>query len=119
VKVPRRIIVTAVARLALVAACPSAVRDTFETVRVSVCSRQCLEEWPRRLTRPGRCRFCLQPLPAILRGGDAAAMFALGRACGVALCSLRTASGAPSGFVAVVAASGAESEGGNFVGVVF
>jgi hypothetical protein len=46
-------------------------------------------------------------------------MFALGRACGVALCSLRTASGAPSGFVAVVAASGAESEGGNFVGVVF
>jgi len=68
VKVPRRVIVTAVAMLVLVAAFPSVIRDTFDTVRVSVFSRQFLEELPRRLTGPGRFRFFLQPLPAILLG---------------------------------------------------
>jgi hypothetical protein len=42
VKVTRRIIVTAVAMLVLVAAFASAVRDTFDTGRVSVFSRQFL-----------------------------------------------------------------------------
>jgi len=54
--------------LVLVAAFPSVIRDTFDTVRVSVFSRQFLEELPRRLTGPGRFRFFLQPLPAILLG---------------------------------------------------
>jgi hypothetical protein len=66
VKVTRSTIVTAVVILVLVAVFASAVRDTFDTGRVSVFSRQFLEELPRCLTGPGRCRFFLQPLLAIL-----------------------------------------------------
>ena len=61
-------IVTAVAVLILVAAIPSAVRDTFESGRVYLFSRQFLEELPQRLTGPGRLRFVLQPLVAIALG---------------------------------------------------
>jgi hypothetical protein len=61
-------VVTVVAVLILVAAIPSAVRDTFETGRVYLFSAQFLEELPQRLTGPGRFRFVLQPLVAIFLG---------------------------------------------------
>ena len=61
-------IVTAAAVVILVAAIPSALRDTFETGRVYLFSRQFLEELPQRLTGPGRLRFVLQPAVAILLG---------------------------------------------------
>jgi hypothetical protein len=70
-KVTRRTIstiVTAAAVLILVAAIPSAVRDTFETGRVYLFSSQFLDELPQRLTGPGRFRFVLQPIVAILLG---------------------------------------------------
>jgi hypothetical protein len=60
--------VTIVAALILLAALPSAVRDTFETGRVYLFSRQFLEELPQRFTGPGRFRFILQPLLAFLLG---------------------------------------------------
>jgi len=71
-------LVTVLAVVILVAAIPSAVRDTFETGRVYLFSGQFLEELPQRLTGPGRLRFVLQPLVAILLGwrsglGDARA----------------------------------------------
>ena len=61
-------IVTALAVLILAAAIPSAVRDTLETGRVYLFSRQFLEELPQRFTGPGRLRFILQPLVAIVLG---------------------------------------------------
>ena len=60
--------VTVVAALTLLAALPSAVLDTFETGRVYLFSRQFLEELPQRFTGPGRFRFVLQPLIAVLLG---------------------------------------------------
>ena len=62
------VVVTVVAVLILVAAIPSAVRDTIETGRVYLFSRQFLEELPQRLTGPGRLRFVIQPLIAIFLG---------------------------------------------------
>ncbi len=59
---------TIVAVLILVAAIPSAVRDTIETGRVYLFSRQFLDELPQRLTGPGRLRFVLQPLVAVFLG---------------------------------------------------
>ena len=61
-------IVTALAVLVLIAAIPSAVRDTIETGRVYLFSSQFLEDLPQRLTGPGRLRFVLQPLVAIFLG---------------------------------------------------
>jgi hypothetical protein len=61
-------IVTALAVLILVAAIPSAVRDTFETGRVYLFSREFLDELPQRFTGPGRLRFLLQPMVAIVLG---------------------------------------------------
>ena len=59
---------TIVAALILLAAIPSAVRDTLDTGRVYLFSRQFIDELPQRLTGPGRLRFVLQPLVAILMG---------------------------------------------------
>jgi len=67
-KVTRSNIVTAIAVLILVAALPSAVRDTIETGRLYLFSRQFIEELPQRFTGPGRFRFILQPIMAILIG---------------------------------------------------
>lgn len=61
-------VVTALAVLILLAALPSAVRDTFETGRVYLFSAQFLAELPRRFSGPGRFRFVLQPLVAIFLG---------------------------------------------------
>ncbi len=54
--------------LILVAALPSAIRDTFETGRIYLFSRQFLEELPQRFTGPGRFRFILQPTLSIILG---------------------------------------------------
>jgi len=60
--------VTLTAALILVAALPSAVRDTFETGRLYLFSQQFLDELPQRFAGPGRFRFILQPLIAVLLG---------------------------------------------------
>jgi len=52
----------------LVAAAPGAVRDAWDGGGIYLPSWEFLEELPRRLTGPGRCRFVLQPLVAILLG---------------------------------------------------
>jgi hypothetical protein len=67
-KVTRSGILTAIAMLILVAALPSAIRDTLETGRLYLFSRQFIEELPQRFTGPGRLRFILQPSIAILIG---------------------------------------------------
>jgi hypothetical protein len=64
----RETIVTALAILVIVAAIPFAIMDTIETGRVYLFSRQFLEELPRRFSGPGRLRFILQPMLAILLG---------------------------------------------------
>jgi len=71
-------VVTGLALVILIAALPSAIRDTFETGRVYLFSSQFFEELSQRLTGPGRLRFVLQPLVATLLGwraglGDARA----------------------------------------------
>jgi hypothetical protein len=71
-------VVTGVALVILVAALPSAIRDTVETGRVYVFSSQFFAELSQRLTGPGRLRFVLQPSVAIFLGwraglGDARA----------------------------------------------
>lgn len=49
-------------------ALPFAIVDTIETGRVYVFSRQFLEELPQRFTGPGRFRFVMQPVIAIVLG---------------------------------------------------
>ena len=49
-------------------ALPGAVQETLQTGRVYLFSRQFLEDLPRRFSGPGRLRFILQPLVAILLG---------------------------------------------------
>jgi hypothetical protein len=68
VKLRLETIVTALAVLVIAAALPWAIRDTLETGRVYLFSRQFLEELPHRFTGPGRLRFILQPTLAILLG---------------------------------------------------
>ena len=67
-KLRRETIVIGLALLVIAAAIPSAIVDTVETGRVYLFSRQFLEELPQRFTGPGRFRFILQPLFAILLG---------------------------------------------------
>ena len=61
-------IINAAAVIILLTALPSAVRDTFEIGRVYLFSQQFLDELPQRLAGPGRLRFVLQPLIAIVLG---------------------------------------------------
>ena len=61
-------IVTTLAVLVIAAALPSAIVDTLETGRVYLFSSQFLDELPQRFIGPGRMRFILQPLFAILLG---------------------------------------------------
>lgn len=49
-------------------ALPGAIQDTLETGRIHLFSRQFFEELPRRFSGPGRRRFIVQPLVAILLG---------------------------------------------------
>ncbi len=64
----RDTIVTVLALLVIALAIPLALVDTVETGRVYVFSRQFLEELPQRFTGPGRLRFILQPIIAIVLG---------------------------------------------------
>jgi hypothetical protein len=64
----RDTIVTLLAILVIAIALPFAIVDTFEQGRVYIFSRQFLEELPQRFTGPGRLRFILQPVAAILLG---------------------------------------------------
>ena len=64
----RENIVPALALLVIAAALPPAIMDTIETGRVYLFSSQFLHELPQRFTGPGRFRFVLQPLLAILLG---------------------------------------------------
>ena len=64
----RDTIVTMLALLVIALAIPFALVDTIETGRVYVFSRQFLEELPQRFTGPGRLRFILQPMIAIMLG---------------------------------------------------
>jgi len=67
-KLTRSTIITGVAVLVLAAAIPDAIRDTLESGRVYLFSREFLADLPARLTGPGRFRFVLQPAMAILLG---------------------------------------------------
>ena len=74
----RDTIVTVLALLVIAITVPFAIKDTLETGRVYIFSKQFLEELPQRFTGPGRFRFILQPVFAILLGirgglGDAKA----------------------------------------------
>ena len=64
----RDTIVTVLAILVIAIALPFAIVDTFQTGRVYLFSRQFLEELPQRFTGPGRLRFILQPMVAIVLG---------------------------------------------------
>ena len=64
----RDTIVTVLAFLVIAIALPFAIVDTIETGRVYLFSRQFLEELPQRFTGPGRLRFILQPMVAIVLG---------------------------------------------------
>ena len=64
----RETLVTVLALLVIAIAIPFAIVDTIETGRVYVLSSQFLEELPRRFTGPGRLRFILQPMVAIVLG---------------------------------------------------
>ena len=64
----RETIVTALAVLVIAAAIPAAIVDTIEKGRIYLFSSQFLEELPRRFTGPGRFRFIMQPVLAVLLG---------------------------------------------------
>jgi hypothetical protein len=64
----RETLLTALALLVIAAAIPFAVMDTIKTGRVYLFSSQFLEELPRRFSGPGRFRFIMQPILAIILG---------------------------------------------------
>jgi hypothetical protein len=67
-KLTRSTIITAAAVLVLLAAIPSAIRDTFESGRIYLFSWEFLADLPARLEGPGRLRFILQPAMAMILG---------------------------------------------------
>jgi hypothetical protein len=87
VKLRLRILLRALVVLMVLAALPGAIQETLETGRIYLFSWQFIEELPRRFTGPGRLRFILQPLTAVLLGvfgglkdakkGEAPYLFAL------------------------------------------
>jgi hypothetical protein len=54
--------------LVLLASLPGALRDAFDRGGLYLFSQAFLEDLPKRLTGPGRFRFILQPLVAMLLG---------------------------------------------------
>jgi hypothetical protein len=67
-KPTRSTIITGMAALVLLAAVPSAIRDTFESGRIYLFSWEFLADLPARLEGPGRLRFILQPVMAMILG---------------------------------------------------
>jgi hypothetical protein len=68
VKLNRNSVLAALVILMVLWALPGAIQETLQTGRVYLFSRQFLEDLPRRFSGPGRLRFILQPLVAILLG---------------------------------------------------
>jgi hypothetical protein len=68
VKLTRNSVLTALVILMILWALPGAIQETLQTGRIYLFSRQFLEELPQRFSGPGRLRFVLQPLVAILFG---------------------------------------------------
>jgi hypothetical protein len=68
VKFNRNTILTVLVLAMILWSLPGAIRDTLETGRIYLFSKDFLEELPRRFSGPGRLRFILQPLLAILLG---------------------------------------------------
>jgi hypothetical protein len=64
----RETILIALAVLVIAAAIPFAIVEAISTGRVYLFSRQFLEELPQRFTGPGRFRFILQPMMAMVLG---------------------------------------------------
>ena len=67
-RITRSTIITGVAALVLLAAVPSAIRDTFANGRIYLFSWEFLADLPARFTGPGRMRCVLQPAVAIILG---------------------------------------------------
>lgn len=67
-KLRRGTIMPWLALLVILATIPFAIVDTIEMGRVHLFSSQFLEELPQRFTGPGRLRFIMQPMVAILLG---------------------------------------------------
>ena len=67
-KLTRNRVLTALVILMILWALPGAIQETLQTGRVYLFSRQFLEDLPRRFSGPGRFRFILQPVLAILLG---------------------------------------------------
>lgn len=71
------IILAVLTLVVLVVSAPASLRDAYERGGIYLFSRAFLEDIPRRLTGPGRFRFVLQPVIAIIlgiRGGLADAL---------------------------------------------
>lgn len=62
------LVLAGVTLVVLAVSLPGALRDTYERGGIYLFSRAFLEDLPKRLTGPGRFRFVLQPLAAILLG---------------------------------------------------
>ena len=54
----------------LIASVPFALVETHQTGEIYIFSRRFIDELPKRLTGPGRLRFILQPLAAIIFGNS-------------------------------------------------
>jgi hypothetical protein len=62
------VILALVTLLVLIASAPGALRSAYDSGGFYVFSRALFEDIPKRLTGPGKFRFILQPLIAILLG---------------------------------------------------
>jgi hypothetical protein len=62
------IILAGITLLVLVLSMPGALRDTFSRGGLYLFSQAFLEDIPKRFTGPGRFRFVMQPLMAIILG---------------------------------------------------
>src|SRR5262245_50264936 len=62
------VIIAALTVLVLVLSAPGALLDAYERGGIYLFSRAFFEDIPKRLAGPGRFRFVLQPLIAILLG---------------------------------------------------
>src|SRR5437773_579372 len=62
------LVLAGITLVVLVLSVPGALREALERGEIYLFSRAFLEDIPRRLTGPGRFRFILQPLTAIVLG---------------------------------------------------
>lgn len=62
------LVLAALTAVTLILSAPASLRDAWERGGFYLFSRDFLEDIPRRLTGPGRFRFVLQPLIAVILG---------------------------------------------------